>query len=587
MFIAPNKMTPQTTTPTPVNALNTSGSCGDNATYTLDATGLLTISGTGAIAEDAFSYEENIVTVDIGNGITSIGNYAFSDCSELTSITIPNSVTSIGNYAFSDCSELTSITIPNSVTSIGDAAFDGTGYLNNFLNGTGTGDVLYNGVHLIKAKDTITECTIDGNTKTIVGGAFYNCQGLTSIEIPDSVTSIGDEAFGNCSELERVIIGAGVTELKDNVFSGCRGLRLIATLDKVTSIGGLAFGNYSKLTSIEIPTCVTSIFPKAFSVCSSLTSVAIHKSVNDIANSAFESCSSLETITVNSNNTVYNSKDNCNAIIKTSTKTLIAGCKNTKIPDSVTSIGDSAFLGCSGLTSVTIGAGVTSIGGFAFKNCRGLTSITIPSSVKTIGNSAFESCSGLMSVTIPNSVTSIGSWAFSGCYNLTICGSGNTDSAAYNYAKNNKINYATAWVKKDSTTHTRTFYGFKTNSNATAETQTNSHNFVDGICSECGAIDGFSITLNVTTNVSRYFVIYVLDSNNQPIRQFAVTNGDNIVFTVAKSSAFTIQVYETLYMSATIGGTKTLKRTYTNLTEDKTIAIDISGVTNVNNWVMI
>ncbi len=261
--------------------------------------------------------------------------------------------------------------------------------------------------------------------------------------------------------------------------------------------------------------------------------------------------------------------------------------KSITIQSGVTSIGRYAFSGCSGLTSVTIVTGVTSIGSYAFKDCSGLTSIIIPESATNIGEYLFYGCSSLTSVAIPASVTSIGDSAFEGCSNLTIIGPDNTTNSPYTYAKSHKINYVTVWVKKDSSTHTRTFYDFRTNSSATGVVQTGNHNFVDGICSECDAISEFLITINVTTKVPRDFVIYILDSSYQPTRQFVVTNGDEINFIIVGSSAFTIQVYETLYMSATIGGTKTLKRTYTNLTKDTTISVDISGVMNVNNWVMI
>ncbi len=366
-------------------------------------------------------------------------------------------------------------------------------------------------------KSEIKIITIESGVTSIGDFAFYNCSGLTSITIPASVTSIGKHAFEACGRLTSITIPEGVTSIGSCVFMSCSGL-----------------------TSVIIGAGVTSIGYSAFEACSGLTSITIPASVTSIGDTVFLGCSGLTSIVVAPGNAKYDSRNNCNAIIEKSANILILGCKNTTIPDSV-----------------------TSIDGYAFYNCSGLTNITISDGVISIGRSAF-----------------------SGCNNLTIIGSGDTTKTAYTYAQSNSIDYATVWVKKDSSTHTRTFYGFRTNSSATAEIQTNNHSFVDDICSECGAISEFMITINVTTKVSRNFVIYILDSSNQPTRQF-VANGTPIKFTVEKSSTFTVQVYETLYMSATIDGDKLLKKTYSNVANDTTIAIDISGVMNVNNWVMI
>ncbi|MBR4553464.1 MAG: leucine-rich repeat domain-containing protein, partial [Bacteroidaceae bacterium] len=157
----------------------------------------------------------------------------------------------------------------------------------------------------------------------------------------------------------------------------------------------------------------------AFEYCSGLTSITIPNSVTSIGSGAFAYCSGLTSIKVDAGNTKYDSRNDCNAIIETATNTLVAGCKNTTIPNSVTSIGDVAFSGCTGLTSITIPNSVNTIGDSAFWECSGLTSITIPNSVTSIGNSAFYDCSGLTSITIPNSVTSIGNYVFLGCTGLT------------------------------------------------------------------------------------------------------------------------------------------------------------------------
>ena len=183
---------------------------------------------------------------------------------------------------------------------------------------------------------------------------------------------------------------------------------------RVTSIGYYAFYGCSGLTSIGIPNSVTSIGYYAFSGCSGLTNVIIPNSVTSIGENVFECCSKLESIIVESGNPKYDSRENCNAIIETATNTLKLGCKNSTIPNSVTSIGNYAFSDCSGLTSIEISNSVTSFGEGAFSGCSGLTSIEIPNSVTSIGDRAFCSCGNLINITIPNDVTNVGQSAFDG-----------------------------------------------------------------------------------------------------------------------------------------------------------------------------
>ena len=216
---------------------------------------------------------------------------------------------------------------------------------------------------------TVTYNNITYSVRSIGYGAFAGCTSLTYIEIPNSVTTIQDRAFNGCTFL----------------------------------------------SSITIPNSVTSIGNYAFYLCERLKSVTIGNSVTSIGDAAFEYCSGLTSVTVGEGNSVYDSRGGCNAIIETATNTLVAGCKKTIIPNSVTSIGEFAFRGCTGLTSVTIPNSVTSIGDWAFNGCSSLTSITIPNSVTTIGGSAFRGCTGLTSVTMGNGVHRIGEAAFQGC----------------------------------------------------------------------------------------------------------------------------------------------------------------------------
>ena len=235
-------------------------------------------------------------------------------------------------------------------------------------------------------KDSVKKVVIEDDVTSIGDYAFWNCSNLTSITIPDSVTIIGNSAFNACSSLTSLTIPNSVTSIGNSAFNACSSLTSLTIPNSVTSIEFAAFYACSSLTSLTIPNSVTSIGDSAFNACSSLTSLTIPNSVTSIGEGAFYACSSLTSIT---------------------------------IPNSVTSIGEGAFYACSSLTSITIPDSVTRIGDYAFKNCSNLTSITIPDSVTSIGNSAFYGCSGLTSITIPDSVTSIGYDVFKNCSNLT------------------------------------------------------------------------------------------------------------------------------------------------------------------------
>ena len=240
----------------------------------------------------------------------------------------------------------------------------------------------YSGNVTIPAKVTNNGTTY--NVTAIGDKAFLNCSGLTDVKLPNSVTSIGEEAFEGC------------------------GLTNITLPSKVNSIGSFAFYQCSSLTSITLPDSVTSIGDDAFEFCSSLTNITLPSKVNSIGNFAFSHCSSLTGVTLPSGLTSIS-------------KGILASCSSLKsvtLPSSVTSIGNAAFMGCGSLTGITLPAGVKSIGGAAFLLCTGLTSVTLPSGVTSISNEAFCQCSSLKSITLPTSVTSIGGEAFKDCGGL-------------------------------------------------------------------------------------------------------------------------------------------------------------------------
>ena len=372
-----------------------------------------------------------------GKSVTSIGYRAFNAddieaCSNLTSIIIPDSVTGIGDYAFYNCTSLTDVTIPDSVTSIGMCAFEHCESLTDVMI---PGSVTSIGWGAFRDCINLIDVTIPDGVTSIESFAFQNCTSLTTVTIPDSVTSIGGYAFYNCTSLKSITIPNSVTSIGDWVFEYCTSLTIVMISDSVTSIGDGAFSECTSLTEIivdsnnkayaskdgilfdknfetiiccpggkigsfTIPDSVTNIGYWAFYSCIGLTSVVIPDSVTSIGVGTFKLCTSLTEIVVDSNNKSYASKDDI--LFDKNFETIIC-CPGGKIgsftiPDSVTSIGESAFAACTSLTDVTIPDSVTSIGYGAFRDCTSLTDVTIPNSVISIGDLAFFDCDKLTDI---------------------------------------------------------------------------------------------------------------------------------------------------------------------------------------------
>ena len=354
-------------------ASETSGSCGADLAWSYDSsTGALTVTGSGSMTDFSFSDTRwggnDIKSVSLPDGLTSIGEVAFYGCTSLSSVTIPDSVTSIGYYAFYGCTSLSSVTIPDSVTSIGYYAFSGC--------------------------TSLTSVTIPDSVTSIGGVAFEGCTSLTSVNIGKGVTSIADDAFKGCTSISTISLDSDVI-LNNRVFARLTSLTSVTLGNNITSIGSGAFGGCASLTSITLPDSVTSIGSTAFEGCTSLSSVTLSESVTSIGSSAFRGCASLTSIT---------------------------------LPDSVTSIGDYAFSGCTSLRSILVSdnsATLHSIDGILYDKsgktllcCPGsLTSFSITSDVESISTGAFSGNIEVVKfVDIPSITLSTG--AFIDCTNL-------------------------------------------------------------------------------------------------------------------------------------------------------------------------
>lgn len=301
----------------------------------------------------------------------SIGKYMFMN-TELTAITLPNSLTLIATSGFEGCAALKSITIPNGVTSI-------------------------------------------------VNSAFKDCTALTSVAMGSGVTTIGNAVFKNCTALTDVTIGSSVGIIEFSAFEGCTALTGITIPNGVTSIKYSAFEGCTGLTSIAIPNSVTLIGNSAFEGCSALTNIMIGSGVTSIGATVFQGCTVLKEIMVAEGNTKYSSLD---GVLFEKGNTILKAYPNAKsqtyaVPDGVTTIGNSAFRHCPGITSIAMGSSVTTIESSAFRECTELKTVTLEEGVTSISSSAFEGCTALMSIAIPNSVTTLGTSAFKDCAALT------------------------------------------------------------------------------------------------------------------------------------------------------------------------
>lgn len=428
-----------------VASADTTGSCGDNATYSFDSsTGTLTISGTGDMTNydgayhDGFynvepwlSFATDIKKVIINDGITFISDHAFSGCTSLSTIyvstdninylsedgilfnkdktklicypadkksssyTIPASVTFVNEYAFYKCTLLADITIPDSITFIGKSAF---AYCKSLTSIIIPNSVTFIGGYAFDYCTSLTNIILPNNITNISNGTFANCESLTDIVIPNGVTSIGNGAFIDCKELRRIIVPNNVTSIGEFTFSNCSSLKDVyytgveEEWDKIT----LSDGN--------VP----------------LTNATIHYNVTNVDNLCGDNATwffddTTGTLTISGTGNMYDYEISYYVPWYSFKENI----KKVVINDGITSIGRISFSNCTSLTNITIPNSVTSIGESAFAYCKSLTNITMPNSITSIANSLFFGCTSLTNITIPNGITSIDDMAFGYCTSLT------------------------------------------------------------------------------------------------------------------------------------------------------------------------
>ena len=354
--------------------------------------------GTTKIEEAAFVECTELTSIVIPDSVIEIGECAFRDCTALTSIVIPKSVRKIARAAFLRCTGLTEVVIPKSVTEIRDSAFSGcTGLSNVVLSPTMT---------------------------RIEDSTFEECTSLAGIKIPKSVTSIGEKAFDGCKNLAEIVIPNSVTEIEDWAFYGCTALASVTLSKSLKAINDCVFRNCAALTSVIIPKSVLAIGSCAFEGCTHLkefvipnsvkrigsdilrdtnvSHVEIPASVIDLDKDCFAGCKSLTSIVVAKRNKVYDSRDNCNAVIQSDKDKMIIACAGTtRIPDTVRSIAPSVFYGRDDLVSIEIPESVKTIGENAFEECTSLETIIFKGKVEQLGDDLFDRCEKIKAIYIP------------------------------------------------------------------------------------------------------------------------------------------------------------------------------------------
>lgn len=355
----------------------------------LDQAKSLIIKNIRWIKSETFKNCKNVTTVTFDQSgsldVESIGDYAFEGCSSLKTIIIPKYVSEMGSKVFQDCTNLESIRISASVSKIGSRMFAGCPNLKSIVveEGNEKYDSRENCNAIVETATNTLVCGTENSTIpstiTAIGNGAFAETGLKNIVIPEGVTSIELQAFENCQDLESVTLPQSLKKLGYHVFANS-GLTSLVIPEGITYLPQGTFNGCKNLETVTLPTTLETIEYNAFSN-SGLTSIFIPKGVTNISSTSFNYCGKLSTISVSDENTTYDSRNNCNAIIQTATNQILRGTSNTIIPNTATSIGDNAFNDINSLTSIVIPESVTSIGQYAFRFCNSLAEVVCKAKV--------------------------------------------------------------------------------------------------------------------------------------------------------------------------------------------------------------
>ena len=390
------------------------------------------------IDNQAFAECSGLIDVEMQEGINKICSRAFYKCGKITSINIPDSVETIEFEAFYQCDKLENIKLSENLTIVGYGVFGDCisigkieiprtlkGFNTSWGSSTNTSYGVFGGCSNLK-----TVKFEEGST-VVCAALFMGCDGIEKIELPNTITEIGDSSFRNCKNLVKITMNNGIDILEDFVFKGCSSLTTIDIPNTVKAIGSSSFQGCTSLTEVHLSDILKEIPASTFSGCKKLITINFPSTLTTIGNSAFSGCESLPEAILPSRveKIESNAFKNCKAL------------KKAAVPDTVSSIGSSAFYGCEALTDIILGSKLKKIESQTFYGCTVLPSIVLPYNVTTIGDSAFVNCTKLTQITVPRNTTSIASNAFSYPKKMTMYGP--SDCYAQTYASGKGIKYVT------------------------------------------------------------------------------------------------------------------------------------------------
>ena len=375
-------------------------------TYSLDDDGNATITGyTGnvsalvipdeidghkviALGDNAFKGKKLLEYVEIANTVTYIGSQCFESDKELANVKLSSNIKRMESGAFGNCTSLTEITIPKSLEEAGREYGFGMYDYGPFCGCTN--------LKTVKLEKGLTQ---------VAGNLFMRCYGLENIDIPDTVTTIGENAFKLCTSLENVKMYNSIDEINGRAFAGCTSLKSVSLPDSITGMGTEIFSGCTSLSSVKLPNKRVNITSSTFEGCTSLTEITLPDTVTTIQDHAFKNCTALKTINWSKSITDIQSYafENCDALTK------------PDIPNTVTNIGEGAFYECGGLSAIAVPNSVKSLGSRAFENCDALAKVSISDSVTSMGEKAFYDCDALTDVKLGTGITQIPTSCFEHC----------------------------------------------------------------------------------------------------------------------------------------------------------------------------